>query len=222
MTKWRKANKPPQRLTDFYLAAPPQGRQNGARPSSSRAAHTQTAHQAVGRQADTHPEELREFSLPFTPTIRSPAKNRLRREEDEFSPGLQQALSQASMQANKQESLIDLFPATEQTISESTMKNMLLSLKRTLYSGFSDMFAPLNDTVQSHTDKIQQLESKMVDLYSAHNDLVDAYADQESELQCLQNKMADLEDRSRRNNIKFRGIPETIPPMSSLILSSAS
>lgn len=64
----------------------------------------------------------------------------------------------------------------------------------------------------THTNQIQHLESKMRDLYTSHNDLIDAYTDQESEMQHLQNKIADLEDRSRQNNIKFRGIPESIPP----------
>lgn len=66
--------------------------------------------------------------------------------------------------------------------------------------------------VQTHTDKIQHLESKRADLYSTHNDLVDAYDDQESGLQRLQNKMAYLEAHLRLNNVKFRGIPESISP----------
>lgn len=75
------------------------------------------------------------------------------------------------------------------------------------------MLNALNDTVQTHTDKINHLESKMADLYSAHNDLVDTFAYQESEIQHLQNKIPGLEDRSRWNNINFRGILESIPPV---------
>lgn len=110
------------------------------------------------------------------------------------------------------ESLIETFPATNQSISESTMKDMLLSLRKTLFNDFSDMMAPLSATVQTNSDKIHYLETKMGELYSAHNDLVDAYTDQENENQRLQTKLTDLEDRSRRNNIKFRGIPESVPP----------
>lgn len=72
------------------------------------------------------------------------------------------------------------------------------------------MFAPLHEIVHTHADKIYHLESKMVDFYSAHNDLVDAHADQESEMQFLQNKLACGAITS--NNIKFRNIPESIPP----------
>lgn len=47
---------------------------------------------------------------------------------------------------------------------------------------------------------------------SAHNVLVDSYQDRDADIQWLKNKVTDLEDRSRRNNLKFRGIPETITP----------
>lgn len=74
------------------------------------------------------------------------------------------------------------------------------------------MFPSLNDTFQMHTNQIQHLESKKTDIYTAHNDLVDAYTDKESEMQCLQSKIAYLQVCSRQNNIEFRGVPESIPP----------
>lgn len=45
---------------------------------------------------------------------------------------------------------------------------------------------------------------------SAHNDLVSIYQDQSLEIQRLKDKMTDLEDSSRRNNVKIRGIPESV------------
>lgn len=50
----------------------------------------------------------------------------------------------------------------------------------------------------------------MADLFSAHNELVDGFADHEDELQRINLKLPDLEDRSRQNNIKFRNVPESI------------
>lgn len=70
----------------------------------------------------------------------------------------------------------------------------------------------LQNTVQFHDEKIQYVETKMVKLYKAHNDLVDAYANQENDIQRLKTKIVDLEDHSRCNNIKFRGIPESVAP----------
>lgn len=43
-----------------------------------------------------------------------------------------------------------------------------------------------------------------------HNDLVDAHTDHDTELQHLKLKIADLEDRLRRNDIKFCGNLETV------------
>lgn len=72
------------------------------------------------------------------------------------------------------------------------------------------MLVSLNDTVQTHADKIQHMETKMVNLYTAHNNIVDAYADQETELQRMQAKTAKLEDLLRWDNIKCRVIPESV------------
>lgn len=55
------------------------------------------------------------------------------------------------------------------------------------------MFDSIIDTDQMHDNKIQHLESKMADLYTAHNDLVNAYTDQEYEMPHHQNKIADLQ-----------------------------
>lgn len=98
-------------------------------------------------------------------------------EGDGLSSGLQHGMSQASTQGKHNEPLIDVFPASDQDISESTMKGILLSFRRSLFKDFSDMLASLNDTVKTHTTQIQHLESKMMDIYTAHNDLVDAYTD---------------------------------------------
>lgn len=50
----------------------------------------------------------------------------------------------------------------------------------------------------------------MEDFTEAYNDLLDANFEVEEELKHLKLKVADLESRSRRNNIKFRGIPEIV------------
>lgn len=52
----------------------------------------------------------------------------------------------------------------------------------------------------------------MGDCIAAHNVIVDSYQECNADVQWLKNKVTDLEDRSRRNNLKFRGIPESISP----------
>lgn len=52
-------------------------------------------------------------------------------------------------------------------------------------------------------DRVEHVENKMCDFTEAHNKLVDAHFDVENEIKNLKLKVADLEDKSRRNNIKF-------------------
>lgn len=56
------------------------------------------------------------------------------------------------------------------------------------------------------------LRGKMGDIVGAYNDLVNGFQEHTSDIQWLKNKTADLEDRSRRNNFKFRGIPQSVTP----------
>lgn len=42
------------------------------------------------------------------------------------------------------------------------------------------------------------------------NDLVDANDRRDEEIEVLKIKMADMEDKNKRNNIKIRGIPESV------------
>lgn len=59
---------------------------------------------------------------------------------------------------------------------------------------------------------MDHVEQKMDEYSASFKTLVDAHNTQSEEIAWLKNRfVADLEDRSRRNNIKLRGIPETIP-----------
>lgn len=51
---------------------------------------------------------------------------------------------------------------------------------------------------------------RLGDCVTAFNGLVDSYLEHDTDIQWLKTKIADLEDRSRRNNINFRVIPKAI------------
>lgn len=55
---------------------------------------------------------------------------------------------------------------------------------------------------------ISQLENKFQDFSAAQDKLADVHADQGAEIQWIKTKLADIKDRSCRNNIKFRDIAE--------------
>lgn len=55
---------------------------------------------------------------------------------------------------------------------------------------------------------MDHIESKMGEFASTINNLVDAQEWDEDEMEGIKAKMADMEDRRRRNNLKIRGVPE--------------
>ncbi|XP_031747289.1 uncharacterized protein LOC116406722 [Xenopus tropicalis] len=70
--------------------------------------------------------------------------------------------------------------------------------------------AELNHEVRQLEGRTDHLENKMAELVSSHNELIDANSTLESEVDKLTNKLADIEDRNRRNNLRIRGVPEQI------------
>ena len=69
------------------------------------------------------------------------------------------------------------------------MKSMLLSLRQTFYTDLSTAVSTLSATVHNHDQTITHIESKMGDLFSAHNELVDGFSDHEDELQSINLKL---------------------------------
>lgn len=55
-------------------------------------------------------------------------------------------------------------------------------------------------------------ENKMDECTTTVNDLIDECKDQSDDNEWIKAKLTDLEDCSRRNNVKIRGVPESIPP----------
>lgn len=58
--------------------------------------------------------------------------------------------------------------------------------------------------------RIDQVESKMSVFAETLNELVDSHNSRSDEIDWIKVKLADLEDRSRQNNLKIRGISESI------------
>lgn len=65
--------------------------------------------------------------------------------------------------------------------------------------------------VQAFGIGVDHVEQKMNEYTSSYYILVDAHTAQGEKIAWLKDKVADLEDRSRRNNIKLRGVPKSVP-----------
>ncbi|XP_056425356.1 uncharacterized protein LOC130366998 [Hyla sarda] len=98
-------------------------------------------------------------------------------------------------------------------LTDTAMKNMLLILRQTFLQDMQKTISPLNSTIDELGGRIDHPENKMEEFSESHNILIDSHTELEEEVVMLREKIADLEDRSRRNNLKLRGVPESIQPM---------
>lgn len=104
------------------------------------------------------------------------------------------------------------YTTTDKPASEHTLKAMLLSLQSDMQKEYRSSINHLLDRVDSLEHRTDHVEQHLAGATIAHNTTV-AIQDEHSEaIQQLRLKMANLEDRSRWNNIKIRGVPEAITP----------
>lgn len=102
------------------------------------------------------------------------------------------------------------FPTSGQPILDTDIKEMLLSLRGAIQQDVQSYMHKTNVAIEGIGVRIDDMENKMEDVADAHNELVDSHFELIEELRQLKLKVSEIEDRSRRNNIKFRGIPETV------------
>lgn len=87
---------------------------------------------------------------------------------------------------------------------------MLLSLQKDLHNELCPSISTLHSRIDHAEKRTDSLGRLMTDHATAYNCIPDAYEHHAEEICLLQVKVADLEDRSMRNNIKIRGIPKAI------------
>lgn len=74
---------------------------------------------------------------------------------------------------------LEQFPSSSQPVSVANMKEMLISLRDSMYIGMLKMLRPNNAAVQDLQQRMSRVENKMDNAFSAHNNLVDAYQEQQ-------------------------------------------
>lgn len=99
------------------------------------------------------------------------------------------------------------FPTTGQPVLNMTLKEMLLLLQSSLLTNLSSLISKFSTDIHDLGDRVTYIENKMEDSTTTINDLVDAYDDMKDEQHWIKSKLADLEERSCRNNVKLRGSP---------------
>uniref|UniRef100_A0A8C5LVP6 Uncharacterized protein n=1 Tax=Leptobrachium leishanense TaxID=445787 RepID=A0A8C5LVP6_9ANUR len=94
--------------------------------------------------------------------------------------------------------------------SESRLHAMLQDLRSTIQADIRGALQELSRDVLDLGERTDALETKADDLCLAHNDLVDRHLALQAAHDSLALKVADVEDRSRRNNFRIRGIAEAV------------
>lgn len=95
---------------------------------------------------------------------------------------------------------------------DTTLKDMLMSLQTSLMTDLSSLFHKINTDMSAIDQRVTTIEKGMTECTTTVNDLIDTYEEVRDEQEWVRAKLADLEDRSRRNNVKLRGVPENVPP----------
>lgn len=90
------------------------------------------------------------------------------------------------------------------------LKEMLLS--HSLHADIVSLTKQFSSEAHSLEDRVHTIEESMGEITTTINDLVEAHDKNMEEHAWLKVKTAELEDCSRRNNLKLRGIPEVIQP----------
>lgn len=104
------------------------------------------------------------------------------------------------------------FPVTNQPVSETALKYMLDSLRGTLHADIMQLTKHFTGEIHATGKRVDHIETKMDKFAHSINNLLDADDDNVDEHTWFKAKLVDLEDRSRRNNLKIRGIPESVQP----------
>lgn len=110
-----------------------------------------------------------------------------------------------------QDSIND-FPTLNQPVINTTLKDMLVSLRTTLHADMLAITQQFKSEVTAVSNRVTHIESKMGEFTTTFNEMVDAQNDRDEEIVQIKTKLADLEDRSRLNNVQIQGIPESVKP----------
>lgn len=212
MSGKRKNKDKPRKLSTFNNLAGTPEKQHGAGPSHSQHSIGMQADQCEGggRGERAHSNLQHNSSDPANADINSPLRQKRRISDAESYVSDSHPNVNATFTNNPYNEKLNAFPTSGQPIVDTDLKEMLLSLRGALQQDMLSFMQKSKMEMDALGERVDYIEHKMNDFTEAHNDLVDSHVDLEDEIKHLKLKVSDLEDRSRRNNIKFRGIPENI------------
>lgn len=102
----------------------------------------------------------------------------------------------------QQNDSIATVPTVGRPVMDTTLKDMLMSL-RSLMQNFGHNLNVLEN-------RISHVESNIGDITTTVNNIIDTQESHKEDNKWIRDKLTDMEDRSRSNNIKISGIPASL------------
>lgn len=88
---------------------------------------------------------------------------------------------------------ITTFSTSNQPVSDTTLKDMFISLRSTIHSDMITCMQKLNTELNAMGDRVDHIETKMGEYATTINNLMDAHNTNEDEHLRFKAKLADLE-----------------------------
>lgn len=183
-----KSRNGPRKLGVFHSPAGTPRKEDGTGSSSHTHTGTQAAHPERRERGQAQLQQLQHKNDTHQPEVSIDC-------DPEFT-------------GNPYDENLDSFPTSGKAVLDTDIKEMLKSLRGAIQHGMQAFMQKSKIEIDKLGERVEYIEQKMTDFTEAHNKLVDDQFELEDELKQLKSKVADLEDRSSCNNIKFRGIPE--------------
>ncbi|OCT72040.1 hypothetical protein XELAEV_18035019mg [Xenopus laevis] len=106
---------------------------------------------------------------------------------------------------------------TKQPMMQKFFKEFMMSFRCVIQDNMAEVRGDMK-TLMGHMShfakeidlRVTKLENRIAEMTVAHNELVDAHRELMGEAKWMKEKIANGEDRNRRNNVKLRGVPESV------------
>lgn len=95
---------------------------------------------------------------------------------------------------------------------EQSLQQLFDAFRQNLQADIKEVISEFKADIKSLVSRTDHMDKKMPDFAKSHNALIDSHSTLEEEIAHLSTKVVDLEDRSRRNNIRICSISESITP----------
>ncbi|OCT86463.1 hypothetical protein XELAEV_18020146mg [Xenopus laevis] len=99
-------------------------------------------------------------------------------------------------------------PCTKKDINE--LKALLLGFKEEIHNEIRNSLTDVKSDIATLDNRVQVLEQAQDSVYESTSNMETLIQDLQTQLRDLQDAHEDLENRTRRNNLRFRDIPEPV------------